>query len=136
MLIALLAVLGVDLIVIVAVVAIVVARRRWLRHQPGAFRGAIRLSDGALPWPGTKWKRGSGRWVSNVFVWSKAPFMFRNEFVVVDGPPIEQHHDGPGIKRLGDDPVVFELRVDEATIEVAAKGDDRALAGGTSAPVT
>jgi hypothetical protein len=36
-LIALLAVLGVDLIVIVAVLAVVLSRRRWVSHQPGIF---------------------------------------------------------------------------------------------------
>ena len=43
MLIALLAVLGVDLIVIVIVVAVLLARRAWESHQPGAFKGAIEL---------------------------------------------------------------------------------------------
>jgi hypothetical protein len=46
MLIALLAVLGVDLGVIVAVLAVVLARRRWVSRQPGAFHGAIRVTDG------------------------------------------------------------------------------------------
>jgi hypothetical protein len=40
MLIALLAVLGVDLIVIVAFLAVVLSRRRWVSHQPDAFKGA------------------------------------------------------------------------------------------------
>jgi hypothetical protein len=41
MLIALLAILGVDLIVIVAFAAFVLGRRRWLKRQPGEFAGAI-----------------------------------------------------------------------------------------------
>ena len=48
MLIALLAVLGVDLIVIVVVPAFVVSRKRWLMKQPGAFRGAIRVAGGEI----------------------------------------------------------------------------------------
>ena len=36
MLIALLAVLGVDLVVIVVVLAVMLTRRRWVSHQPGA----------------------------------------------------------------------------------------------------
>jgi hypothetical protein len=48
MLIAVLALLGVDLIVIVAFVAFLVSRKRWVRHQPGAFRGAVRVADGAV----------------------------------------------------------------------------------------
>ena len=46
MLIALLAVLGVDLIVIVAFAVFVFGRRRWLKRQPGEFAGAIRVSSG------------------------------------------------------------------------------------------
>ena len=40
MLIALLAVLGVDLIVVVVLLASVISRKRWVGRQPGAFRGA------------------------------------------------------------------------------------------------
>jgi hypothetical protein len=48
-LIALLAVLGVDLWVIVVVLAVVLARKRWVSHQPGAFKGAIRIVEGEVP---------------------------------------------------------------------------------------
>ena len=46
MLIALLAVLGVDLIVIVVIQLVVLARRGWVSRQPGAFYGAIRVTQG------------------------------------------------------------------------------------------
>jgi hypothetical protein len=72
MLIALLAILGVDLIVIVAVAAFVLGRRRWLKRQPGEFAGAIRVSGGDVDGLSPKWKRGSGRWVRDVLAWSKA----------------------------------------------------------------
>ena len=42
MLIALLALLGVDLIALVFLVAIVLTRKRWVKRQSGAFRGAVR----------------------------------------------------------------------------------------------
>jgi hypothetical protein len=61
LLIALLAVLGVNLIVLVAFAALVVSRRRWLKRQPGEFTGAIRVSSGDIDGLGPKWKRGSGR---------------------------------------------------------------------------
>ena len=41
MLIALLAVLGVDLIVLVAFAASLFARKRWVKRQPGDCRGVI-----------------------------------------------------------------------------------------------
>jgi hypothetical protein len=39
MLIALLAVLGVDLVTIVCLIAILLSRRAWVSRQPGAFKG-------------------------------------------------------------------------------------------------
>ena len=46
MLIALLALLGVDLIVIVVLLAVMLSRKRWVTDQPGSFRGAVRVLDG------------------------------------------------------------------------------------------
>ena len=46
MVIALLALLGADLIVIVAVLAVVLSRRRWVAKQSGVLKGAIRVVDG------------------------------------------------------------------------------------------
>jgi len=130
MLIALLAILGVDLVVIVAFAVFVFGRRRWLKRQPGEFAGAIRVSSGDLDGLSPKWKRGSGRWVRDVLVWSKAPLMFRNELVPADDLLGEHpEHDG-GVKRLGDKPVVIELTSGAARIEVAARAGHRALVTG------
>lgn len=129
-LIALLAVLGVDLIVIVVFAAVVVGRRRWLKRQPGEFAGAVRVSSGEVDGLSPKWKRGSGRWVRDVFVWSKGPFMYRNELIPVDGVAGERQAADGEVKRLGDSPVVIELASGDATIEVAAKAEHRALVTG------
>jgi hypothetical protein len=85
MVIALLAVLRVDLGVLLAFLAFVLGRKRWVSHQPGAFRGDIRVGDGTIHGLGPKWHRGYGRWVRDVLVWTKAPFLLRNELVAVDG---------------------------------------------------
>jgi hypothetical protein len=74
MLIAPFAVLGVDLVVIVVLVAVVLARKRWVSDEPGAFRGAIRITGGEVPGLGTRWMRGYGRWVREILVCTKAPF--------------------------------------------------------------
>ena len=66
MLIALLALLGVDLIVLVVLAAFVFARKRWIKRQPGAFRGAIRVSGGKVDGLKPKWRRGYGRWIRDV----------------------------------------------------------------------
>jgi hypothetical protein len=73
MLVALLAFLGVDLIVIVALLALVISRKRWVRRQPAAFAGRIRVADGEFDGIGAKWKRGYGRWVRDVPCLDKGP---------------------------------------------------------------
>src|SRR3954454_17112246 len=109
MLIALLAVLGVDLIVIVVLLALVLSRKRWVKRQSGSFRGVIRVSSGEIDGLRSRWGRGYGRWRRDVLVWTKAPFFFRNELVPIDA--LEQHHPaGPNeVKRLGDHPIVVRL---------------------------
>jgi hypothetical protein len=136
MLIALLALLGVDLIVIVFLLGGTLSRRRWVSHQPGAFKVAIRTADGDVPGLGPKWKRGYGRWVRDVLVWSKAPFLFRNELVAVDGlaEPVRAARPGE-IKRLGSEPVIVSLAVHGgARIELAAPVEHRRRALGPLGP--
>jgi hypothetical protein len=124
MLITLLAVLGVNLIVIVVLLAVVVSRKRWVKRQSGSFRGVIRVSSGEIDGLRSRWGRGYGRWVRDVLVWTKAPFFFRNELVPVDALD-QQRPAGPDeVKRLGDHPIVIRLRAGHATIEVAARDDE------------
>ena len=132
MVIALLAVLGVDLIVIVAFLGVVPSRRRWVSRQPGAFKGAVRVVDGEVSGLGAKWQRGYGRWVRDVLVWTKKPFLFRNELVAVDGLAGEVRAAEPGeVKRVGSDPVILPLAADGgARVEVATAADDRGRALG------
>jgi hypothetical protein len=105
MVIALLAVLGVDLIVIVILLGAVLTRRRWVSHQPGAFKGAIRVVEGEVSGLGGRWKRGSGRWVRDVLVWATAPSLVRNELVAVDGlAGAVRAAQAGGVKRLGSHP--------------------------------
>ena len=133
MLIALLALLGVDLFVIVAFVALVLTRKRWVKRQPGAFHGAIRVSDGEVDGLRPKWSRGYGRWVRDVLVWTKGPFLFRNELVAADGPGGRRRADPHEIKRL-DEPIVVRVKAGAATVEVAAEGDDAELLRGPYRP--
>jgi hypothetical protein len=132
MLIALLALLGVDLVVVVALLAVVAARKQWVKRQPGAFRGAIRVTDGEVAGLSAKWRRGYGRWVRDTLVWTKAPLLFRNEVLAADrlddGGPERAVH----VKRLGDQPLAILLRTDGgATVELAAREEDRARVVGT-----
>jgi hypothetical protein len=130
MLIALLAVLGVDLIVLVAFAAFVLARKRWVKRQLGAFRGVTRVASGEIDGLRPKWGRGYGHWVRDVLVWTTGPFLFRNELVAADD--LQEHRPAlPGeVTRLGDDPTLIRVRAASAAIEVAAHGHDTELLAG------
>jgi hypothetical protein len=130
MLIALFAILGVSLIVLVVVAAIVLGRKRWLKEQAGQFFGAVRVTSGEVHGLKPKWKRGSGRWVRDVFVWSKGPFLYRDELIPVDRLSGERKARPGEVKRLGDEPVVIGFASDDATLEVAAKAEHGALVRG------
>jgi hypothetical protein len=132
MLIALLAVLGVNLWVIATLLAVVLTRKRWVTHQPGAFKGAIRVTEGDVHGLGVKWQRGYGRWVRGILVWTKTPFFFRNELVLADALAGQARDAKPGeVRRLGKHPAVVELGVDGgARIEVAVAADGRERAAG------
>jgi Protein of unknown function (DUF2550) len=130
-LIALLIVLGVNLIVVVAFAVLVLGRRRWLKRQPGEFAGAIRVTSGDIDGLSPKWKRGSGRWVRHVLVWNNAPFMFRTELMPVDQCSGEHHAPAGELRRLGDKPIVAEFVCEGAKIEVAARAEHRALVIGS-----
>jgi hypothetical protein len=88
---------------------------------------------------GPKWKRGYDRWVRDVLVWTKAPLLFRNELIAVDGLAGESRAAEPGeVKRLGSDPVIVPLAAEGgARVEVAAADDDRGRAlGPLAAPAS
>jgi hypothetical protein len=126
MLIALLALLGVDLVVIVVLLLGVLARRRWVRRQPDVFPGAIRVSGGEVDGLGEKWKRGYGRWVRDVLVWTKAPLLLRNVVLATDELDGERRAGSAhGVKGLGDQPVVTAYACGDAVVEVATRGGDR-----------
>ena len=131
--IALLIVLGVNLIVIVMVAASVLGRKRYLKRQPGEFAGAIRVSNGDLDGLSSKWKHGFGRWVRDVLIWNKAPFLFRTDLVPVDSLSGERPEHADDVKRLGKTPVVIEFTSTDAKVEVAARAEHRPLVAG---PVT
>jgi hypothetical protein len=88
------------------------------------------VSSGDVEGLSPKWKRGSGRWVRDVLVWSKAPLMYRNELIPVDRPCKERPAYADGVKRLGDNPVVIEFASGHARIEVAARAGHRDLVTG------
>lgn len=137
MLIALLAVLGVDLGLLLLLLAIVVLRRRWVTHRPGAFEGAARVADGAVEGLSPTWRRGYGRWAGHVLVWTTRPFLLRNVLVPVGsaGPP--RPAKAGEVERLGETPAVATFEADgEGRLEVATRHDQAPLALGPFARPT
>jgi hypothetical protein len=68
-------------------------------------------------------------------VWTRAPLLFRNDVIAVDRLLAQRAAADEDGKRLGDDPVIFQLATDTATIEVVAQGEDLALLQGPWGPV-
>lgn len=70
-----------------------------------------------------------------MLVWTKAPLMFQNELVALDGLAGEVRAAEPGdVKRVGSDPMILPLAADGgARVEVAAAADDRGRAFGPMA---
>lgn len=121
MVIAVLALLGVDLIVVVALLVIMASRRRWVRSQPGVFPGSIRIVRGEMDGLNAKWRKGYGRWVRDVMVWTKAPLLFRNELFAVDELVLQRQAEAGEFSRSGDNtPTVARFLVGEATVEIAS----------------
>ncbi|WP_448810477.1 hypothetical protein [Agromyces bauzanensis] len=124
MLIALLVVLGVNLVVIVALIVFVRRRRRWVAHQPGAFQGAVRVQDGEVDGFSSKWTRGYGRWVREVLVWTKAPLLLSNETLATDALVGRRRADATEVTKLGEEPIVVRVEIGAGAVEVAARADD------------
>ena len=124
MLIALLAFLGVDLIVIVALVLVLIARRRWLARR-GAFPARVWLVEGHSDELSEKKRKGRARWIRNVLVFSHGPFLLLNDILLIDGVQGIPRPALPGeVKRLGTDPVIILFETDGATVSLAADGEN------------
>jgi hypothetical protein len=125
---ALLALLGVDLWIIVTGLAIVLLRRRAVKRAPDAFKGKIRLTEGEIDGLSRRWKGGYGRWVRDVLVWHKAPFLFRTMLIPVDGADSSGSHAAGRreVSRLGKHPVIVALLAERhSRVCVAARDEDR-----------
>ncbi|WP_432135104.1 MULTISPECIES: DUF2550 family protein [unclassified Streptomyces] len=125
---ALLAVLGVTLLVVAALLAAVFWRRRWLLRRPGAFHCAARVVAGEERGLCRGWRPGYGRWVQDVFVWTPAPLLLRTVLVPVDAVSAARPL-GPGeVRRPRHLAAATTLTGPRAMLEVAVCERDEALA--------
>lgn len=122
MVIALLAVLGVDLILIVTALGGFLARRRWLSRRPGVFQGIARVLEGEVDQLGGRPRRGYGRWVRDVLVWTPRPLCLRNALAPVDGV-LGVSNPKDQVRRLGDDPKVVTLVAPGLRIEITVPAE-------------
>ena len=98
-----------------------------MKRQSEAFRGVVRVASGEVDGLRPKWNRGYGRWVRDVLVWTKGPFLFRNEIVAAEDLMDQRRANPDEVKRLGDQPSLIRVTIDAATVEVAADGADAEL---------
>jgi hypothetical protein len=129
---ALLVFLGVPLWLCAVGIFIVIHRNSALRKRRGNIPVRVLM-------PGkTRWVRGHGVWISDVFAWRGSPAAWSEGLLhvvaanVAPAGPEERKR----LRRLGDDPVVATLTVDEGTaLRVAAAGGDRAAVLGPFQPM-
>lgn len=126
MVVALLAILGVDLIVIVAVGGLVLSERRGVaRHKARSPERSGSRTDSSTA-AEKSGGRGYGRWVCDLLIGTHGPLLLRHRVMAADVDR-EQTVSPEGVKRLGDDPLATTLRIGGATVEVATRREHREL---------
>jgi hypothetical protein len=137
MVIALLIALGVSLWVVLALVALMVLRRRWLKRQPGAFPCAMRSVHGDTSRVGRRrWRRGWCRRSDDLLAWDPMPTLVGSSLLeVVDvGEPLAA--EAGTIRRMGDRPVIVEIALAGGdTVALALRAEHAALALRRAAPL-
>jgi hypothetical protein len=72
--------------------------------------------EGDVHQPGGRARRGYGRWVRDVLVWTPGPLCLRNAIVAVDR--VGGRHSATGkVRRLGEHPQIVTLYAAGATME-------------------
>jgi hypothetical protein len=123
MVMALLVILGVDLIVLGIFCAFVLGREGWVTRQAcSTMRSASSMARSTVFGP--KWTRRYGRWVRDVLRRTKAPFLLSNDPIALDSVGEHRPAAPSDVKRLGTDLIIVVLKAVTATVEIAAHGDD------------
>jgi hypothetical protein len=137
MIIAVLVALGVSLWVVVALVGLMVHRRRWLQRQPGAFPCAIRSVKGDTPRVGgRRWRRGWGRRYEGLLAWDPMPTLVGSSLLEVTDVVGSRTATAGEIRRMGDRPVIVELALaGGGTVALALRAEHAASALQRAAPL-
>ncbi len=128
MAIAILAMLGIEAGVILALILVllVVKRVMTIRH-PAVFKARVRLSDGQFPGVTTAWKKCYGAWVTTVFTTRKGlPLNIADVLPVAQLDDLREAALGDDVKGLGDRPTIASFTMTSgAKLEVAMAADER-----------
>ena len=124
---AVLALLGVPLWFCAVGIGVLVFRSRALSHRPGDIPVRV-LRPGK-----TRWTRGHGIWVSNVFAWRGSPAAWTEDLVPVASVQMRTAtaSEHTPLRRLGDEPSVAVLTCPDGealTVATAAR-HQKALQG-------
>jgi hypothetical protein len=134
MLVAIGALLGIPLWILVGWLAAGLWHRHETNKLPGLFKTKIRVVSGTYRHTGESFPLIAGRafWAHDVLIQEEGLLIPRTlHFKAANGVQPPQQADPEQVKGLGDTPVTVQYQVDEgAVIEIAAPGEDAALAQG------
>jgi hypothetical protein len=126
--------LGVPLWLVLGVLALKLWQRYDFKRQPGVFEAKLRVESGDSDVAGDKWPRVSGYayWVHQVLLVHKGLGLRASDplpVAALEGPlDVATIEDA---KRLGDNPLLYNLTLDDGTVlQMGVPGEARLLAGG------
>jgi len=129
MAIAILAMLGIEAGVILALIlGLLVVKRVMTTRHPAVFKARVRLSEGQFPGVATAWKKCYGAWVTTVLTTRKGlPLNIADVLPVGQLDGLREAAPTDGVSGLCDQPTIASFTLTTgATLEVAMAADERA----------
>ncbi|MDQ1633347.1 MAG: hypothetical protein QOJ32_156 [Frankiaceae bacterium] len=127
MILALLALLGVPIWLLVGGLGIALYNRRLQKRHPGAFPCKLRVRSGTVSGFGADWQRSPtyAHWVHDVLLVTSGVALVRTRALAVQSVTSPAPGQVPAeLRKLGPDPVMLTLILDEnAVVEVTAPTD-------------
>ncbi len=132
MLVAIGALLGIPLWILLGWMAGGLWHRHEIKGLPGQFKAKVRLVSGNYRHTSKNFPRMAGNaiWAHDVLILEKGLLIPRTlHFEITDAVQPAQPADSEQVKGLGDSPITMQFRLDEgAVIEVAAPGEETEFA--------
>ena len=129
MLVAIGALLGVPVWILLGWLAGGLWHRHEIKNLPGLFKTKVRMVSGTYRHTGNSFPRMAGNaiWAHDILIYEKGLLIPRTmHYEIKDAVQPAQPADPDKIKGLGDSPITMQFRLDEgAVIEVVARGEDK-----------